>query len=502
MVTEEKARTVAATRAASVDPKVRAAVKAAKPFSPQFWRPLLKMLLFHIYFVPTSFIFIPLIVLRCIIPALRPNPNLSFASAAAILNVRRAMRNFIRFRFQPIQPREGGLRDRHGFLAATLSLLNFSGPGGNVTHPKLAIKAAAQELSRDKVWFDPPPLELFNDVLSIQTGKWGSGKVKSEYYNGPPLVEPKWAKTRTCGYWFMHKDGISPPLKSGKHDRPVILYFHGGAGVTFSASDMFMGQGIAKNLAHSAGVDVFSIDYILAPFAPFPVPLVQALAGYLYLHRQLGYRTDQIYIGGDSFGGWLTLQLERFLRLNTSLALDDPESLPSTFIPGLILLSPWIDSSGDERFPSRQTFHTKDIINGDYSHWGLDALKMSQKHRTRNPLPDGDPWYTHCNRSTEELAVLPPVFIANGGGEVLLDEGLYMAKIIREAKKLPDQSPQDFTTPPKIKFPQAEVVSHVTPYMAHDFFTLHTELGRSKNVYRLIGTWIKQIQNNPGAYSI
>ncbi|EPQ31446.1 uncharacterized protein PFL1_00781 [Pseudozyma flocculosa PF-1] len=488
-----------------VDPRVEAAVRAAKPFQPRYLVPLLRILVFHLYFVPTSLLAIPLIALRCIVPALRPNPRWSFLTALSILNVRRAMRSMIRFGFQPIQPREGGWRDTRGSIAALLNVLNYSGPGGSVTHPKLAADAA-KKVARgvDKVWFDPPPLDALTDVLSVRTQGAGRGlAVQSTHYAGPPLLDPAFAKTRSRAFWFMHRPGVLPPsaqaasksattttTKTPPRERPVILYFHGGAGVTFSAADLFMGQCLASNLAKSSGADVFSVDYLLAPHGPFPVPLMQGVAAYIYLHRTLGYRTDQIYIGGDSYGAWLTLCLERYLRTYAHLVLDDPESHASgaespSFVAGLVLLSPHIAHDGDH-FASRQKYVATDIIDLSYGEWGADAQRITPRHRATNPLPLSDPWYTHSNKPSDELARLPPVYIANGDNEVLRDEGIYFAQLLRQAKGgLAESDP--------------EVVLESEPDMPHDYFTLDTERARARKVYGRIGKWIRGITEGNGS---
>ncbi len=50
-----------------VDPNVLAAIQRATPPKIKHWRPMLRLILFQLYFFPTSFIAIPLYMLRCII---------------------------------------------------------------------------------------------------------------------------------------------------------------------------------------------------------------------------------------------------------------------------------------------------------------------------------------------------------------------------------------------------------------------------------------------------
>lgn len=203
-----------------------------------------------------------------------------------------------------------------------------------------------------------------------------------------------------------------------------------------------MGQTLASNLAKTSNMAVFSVDYNLSPYAPFPVPLLQALGGWLYLTNELGYRPDQIFIGGDSFGSHLTLQLERFLRLEVSqvrggapgLDLEKQQGVKGQPVcAGLLLLSPWL-SMKEESFHTRTNFVKYDIISLKFGDWGVDAMRVGPKHKEYCSLDMLDPWLSPVFRSQEEYAAMPPMFVANGGLEVLLDEGKEFVRRARQAK--------------------------------------------------------------------
>lgn len=187
---------------------------------------------------------------------------------------------------------------------------------------------------------------------------------------------------------------------------------------------------------------VFSVDYNLAPYAPFPIPLMQALGAWLYLINEIGYRPDQIFIGGDSFGAHLTLQLERFLRLEVPHIRDgvpgvDLEKQQTAkgqpVCAGLLLLSPWL-STLNEPFESRPNFLKHDIITLTYGDWGVKEMLIGPDHADRCTLDLLDPWLSPIYKPLEEIAQLPPMFVANGGVEVLLDEGKEFVRKAREAK--------------------------------------------------------------------
>ena len=102
-----------------------------------------------------------------------------------------------------------------------------------------------------------------------------------------------------------------------------------------------MGQTLCRTLSSRLKLDIFSVDYNLAPYAPFPVPIVQALAGYMYLINKYGYRPSQIFVGGDSFGAWITMQLEQYLRCDGKHLTNILDGKANTVsgVPGLLLLS-------------------------------------------------------------------------------------------------------------------------------------------------------------------
>lgn len=355
---------------------------------------------------------------------------------------RLAIRFMCIFKMQPVQPREGGWRERPGIIGTTLALMNELGPGGRVAHPKMAIEAAmknghkqdAKHARHDRIWFDAPPLDYFRGILTLKTSEVSEEKVEDcETYNGPAMVDIKWAKVRTRGFWFM-PDGLkqhAPVQSKGGQKGPVILYFHGGSAVTFSAADIFMGITLVNNLAKTSKIPVFSVDYYLAPFAPYPVPVVQALGAYLYLTEELGYRPDQIFIGGDSFGAHLTLSLERFLRLELSKIKGDTEG-QGDIAAGLLLLSPWL-SAINGQYQSRPNNLKYDIITLDYGDWGVREMKIGPKHEKRCSLNLEDPWLSPVNKDLDEIKQLPPMFIVNGQLECLVDEGIEFVAKAREA---------------------------------------------------------------------
>ena len=111
-----------------------------------------------------------------------------------------------------------------------------------------------------------------------------------------------------------------------------ILYFHGGGYVAGSPETH---QNLITSIAEKSNLKVYAIDYSLAPEKPFPAALNDAVKSFKCLLR-MGYNSQNIFIGGDSAGG--NLSIVTILKLQESR-----EPLPSK----VFLLSPWADLTGE-----------------------------------------------------------------------------------------------------------------------------------------------------------
>ena len=111
-------------------------------------------------------------------------------------------------------------------------------------------------------------------------------------------------------------EGAAGPLPARLYDpapghraQPVILYFHGGVGVTGSAAE---DDDIARALAVDAKAMVLSVDYRLAPENKFPAAYDDAVASYRWLLGHvagLGADRRRIAVAGEAFGGTLALDV-------------------------------------------------------------------------------------------------------------------------------------------------------------------------------------------------
>ena len=396
---------------------------------PQYLRYLAKALLFYGYFITSLFILFPVFLIRASLPGLGRWKYWKFHQALFVFFTRHAIRSFMLFRFQPLIPRENGLRERGGPLGNLLELLNLSGPGGHVSGKGLFARP-------DIEWFPPPPIEVFQGFFSIRIPE--GTRVESPYYAGPALVDPEWTNVRTRGLWFMHNKGPVPkkgPLGSQKD--PIILFVHGGSGVTFAAGDPFLGHTLTKTLVSTTGISALSVDYYLGPYATFPVQVIQTLAVFLSLVNDYGYTPGQIYLCGDSFGGFTVMLLERYLRCEGSFLLSNIGGKASTHsgIPGVIILSPLLRTRQMDEHYIRKVAKEEsyDIIDLHYLEWCFEALKMMYGFPAFELMKNNSPYISPYDMPSDELVQISPMFLVLGGLEKFFDEDLIFAEKVKQA---------------------------------------------------------------------
>ncbi|KAI6110206.1 Alpha/Beta hydrolase protein [Pisolithus croceorrhizus] len=262
------------------------------------------------------------------------------------------------------------------------------------------------------VWMDEVP-HLMNAELKI----WSSvAKVTS---------------IRIPGYWYA-KTSLSPkpptPIAAGQK---VFLFLHGGGFTHMSAHPKSPISVVPRSLVELTDDAPYalSIEYRLSstyPFAEehsFPTALLDALAGYNFLARVMGYDPSDIIVAGDSAGGNIALALTRYLVENkgsTEVSLPGP--------PGhLLVSSPVTDMSNSHVTPGSSTLtNDKDIINDFYTN------PYDTPYRVLAYVGSFGAGIASCNRYVSPASLSPLVqahfigfprtFIIAGGMEVFLDQ--------------------------------------------------------------------------------
>jgi acetyl esterase/lipase len=188
----------------------------------------------------------------------------------------------------------------------------------------------------------------------------------------------------------------------------VVVHFHGGA---YIAGGLGSHRGFAAKLSAATGGSVLLVDYRLAPEAPFPAALDDAMAAYRWVIGEgLGVQPEAVVVSGDSAGGGLTAALLPVVR---------DESLP---LPGgAVLLSPWTDlaCSGASHATEgdRDPFCSTGMLAQAAAAYAGDVALTD---------PRISPLYA-------DLSGLPPMLVHVGDAEVLRDDSVQLAARAKRA---------------------------------------------------------------------
>lgn len=232
----------------------------------------------------------------------------------------------------------------------------------------------------------------------------------------------------------------TPPGVAGD---AALLYLHGGG---YCLGSLNTHRRLAWSIAKAAGITSFAVDYRLAPEAPFPAAVDDALAAYRYLLDK-GFAPHRIAVAGDSAGGGLSLAL--------MLAARDA-GLP---MPGAaFLISPWADLSN-----SLPTIASKAAEDPMISKARLDAF-------TGAYLGGGDVRQPLASPLNGDLAGLPPVLIHVGAAECLLDDAVGVARRLGAAG--------------------VDTRLEIWPDMIHVWHFFAPMLGEGRDAIAVAGTWI------------
>lgn len=190
----------------------------------------------------------------------------------------------------------------------------------------------------------------------------------------------------------------------------VVVYFHGGGWVLGSRLST---DSAVRFLARTAGVDVLSVDYRLAPEHPFPAAIEDAVAAWDFAVEHApawGLDPHRIVVAGDSAGGNISAVLARELR-------------GRDVVPVLqVLLFPVTDLS--TKHPSYREFSEDYFLTEKHMDW-YSAHYLAQPSDALDPRasPLLEP----------DLTGLAPAYVAVAGFDPLRDEGIAYARRLEEA---------------------------------------------------------------------
>jgi acetyl esterase len=181
---------------------------------------------------------------------------------------------------------------------------------------------------------------------------------------------------------------------------PALVFFHGGG---WTIGDLDTHDALCRSLANGARCEVFSVEYRLAPEAPFPAAVEDCIAATEFVSK----RSSVIAVGGDSAGGNLAAVVA--LTLKEKLAFQ-------------LLIYPATDQSMASESLKR---------NGDGY---LLTRAMMEKFRAYY-LPRPADWldWRASPALANSHAGLPPAFLLSAGFDPLCDEGRQYAELLARA---------------------------------------------------------------------
>lgn len=204
---------------------------------------------------------------------------------------------------------------------------------------------------------------------------------------------------------------VRPPNASGL--LPVILYMHGGGWVLGNADTH---DRLVRELAVGTGAAVVFVEYDRSPEAHYPVAIEQGYATAQWVIKEgAANQLDpgRMAVAGDSVGGGMTAAL----ALMANERGDVQFVQQSMYYP---VTDAAMDTGSYEQFAEGYFLMAKGMA------WFWDAYLPEKDRRS-------EPFASPLRASDEQLAGLPPAFIAVDEADVLRDEGEAYAARLRAA---------------------------------------------------------------------
>ena len=194
----------------------------------------------------------------------------------------------------------------------------------------------------------------------------------------------------------------------GDEPLPIVVWLHGGGWALGSIATY---DAPVRALANASGAIVVSVEYRLAPEAPFPAGLDDALCAVRWAAahaEELGADPQRLAIAGDSAGGNLATVVARRLRDEVPLRMQ-------------VLIYPVTDAGCNT------------ASYGEFGErYGLTAASMQRFWNLY--LNGGDGLHPDASPlRSDDLAGSPPAFVLTAGFDPLRDEAEAYCEALRAA---------------------------------------------------------------------
>ncbi|MEM6898752.1 MAG: alpha/beta hydrolase, partial [Pseudomonadota bacterium] len=222
----------------------------------------------------------------------------------------------------------------------------------------------------------------------------------------------------------------------------TLLYFHGGGYILGSPASH---RAFVSELTTRLKATAYSMDYRLAPEAPFPAAPEDGLVTYRGL-LDMGIDAADIIIAGDSAGGGLTMA--------TALKIKEA-GLPQP--AALMPISPWVNMACDG-----WAFSVMDGRDPMITYDGLSDMAANYLNGADAADPIASPIHA-------DLSGLPPVLIQVGSEEALLSDSTTLAERAGTAR--------------------VDVTLEIWPGMIHVFQVFHAMLSDARRAMDHMAHW-------------
>jgi len=191
---------------------------------------------------------------------------------------------------------------------------------------------------------------------------------------------------------------------------PTVVLFHGGGWVV---GDLDTHDNMARSICRDCEAVVVSVDYRLAPEAPFPAAVEDAVAATRWVASRLAELggDDRLAVAGDSAGGNLAAVVAQQLRDTGGPALA-----------GQLLVYPAVDVTGD--YASRWE-------NAEGYFLDLPTMAWFMDHYAADAALHGDPRISPLRHT--DLSGLAPAVVVTAEYDPLRDEGEAYAEALGAA---------------------------------------------------------------------